>query len=131
MRRLSATILALMLSAVTFAQDRVFCEIVEQAISFKKSAKVTIDFGQKREKALRKQSMVDENGKNLIFNSKIDALNHMSKLGWEFLQAYTVVSGSDGDSKSQIHWLLYKDVESGEDPYKGLTTKEIHEKSNK
>ena len=120
-----------MLSTVTFAQDRVFCEIVEQTISFKKSTKVTIDFGQKREKALRMQSMVDENGNNLIFNSKIDALNHMSKLGWEFLQAYTVVSGSDGDSKSQIHWLLYKDVESGEDPYKGLTTKEIHEKSNK
>ena len=92
MRKLSATILALMLSTVTFAQNRVFCEIVEQAISFKKSTKVTIDFGQKREKALRKQSMVDENGNNLIFNSKIDALNHMIKLGWEFLQVAMVIA---------------------------------------
>ncbi len=122
---------AILFSTISYAQNRVYCEIVEHSIAFSKEKKITIDFGQKREKAIRQQLLVDENGENLIFNSKIDALNYMDKLGWEFLQAYTVVSGSDGDSRSYIHWLLYKDVENGDDPYKGLTTKEIHEKSNK
>ena len=111
-------------------QNRVFCEIVERGASGK-SVKVNIDFGQKREKAERQQSLVDKNGKNIIFNSKIDALNYMHSLGWEFLQAYTEVSGSDGDASSQIHWLLYKDVTDEQDPFEGITTKEMHHKSKK
>ncbi|MBQ5753640.1 MAG: hypothetical protein IIV91_05500 [Alistipes sp.] len=129
MKKFITLCIGILFSASLYAQNRVYCEIVERAIPLSKNKKITIDFGQKREKAMSQQSLVDENGENLIFNSKIDALNHMNKLGWEFLQAYTVVSGSNGDSKSCIHWLLYKDVKSGEDPYNGLTTKEIHKKS--
>jgi hypothetical protein len=131
MKKLIMIVVAILFSTILYAQNRVYCEIVEYAMAFSKEKKITIDFGQKREKATRQQLLVDENGESLIFNSKIDALNYMNRLGWEFLQAYTVVSGSDGDSRSYIHWLLYKDVKSGEDPYKGLTTKEIHEKSSK
>jgi hypothetical protein len=99
--------------------------------SSKKSVKVTIDFGQKRAKNEKHQSLVDEKGNNIKFNSKIDALNYMHSLGWEFLQAYTEVGGSDGDTHSQIHWLLYKDVQSEENPFEGITTKEMHNKGVK
>ena len=75
--------------------------------------------------------VIDENGENIIFNSKIDALNYMHSLGWEFLQAYTEGGGSDGDTHSQIHWLLYKDVQSEENPFEGITTKEMHNKGVK
>ena len=131
MKKLIMIVMAALFSITLHAQNRVYCEIVEHSIPFSKDTKITIDFGQKREKAIRQQLLVDENGENLVFNSKIDALNYMNKLGWEFLQAYTVVSGSDGDSKSYIHWLLYKEIKGDEDQYKGISTKEIHEKSKK
>lgn len=37
--------------------------------------------------------MVDETGKNIVFNSMVDAMNFMGKLGWEFEQAYVVTMG--------------------------------------
>ncbi len=115
-------------SANLMAQNRVYCEIVERAFFAKKSIKVTIDFGQKREKGKASQTLVDDKGEMIVFNSKIDALNHMGNLGWNFLQAYTVVGGSDGSTSSEIHWLLYKDTSAGEDPYQGLITKESFKK---
>lgn len=115
-------------SANLMAQNRVYCEIVERFSFAKKNIKVTVDFGQKREKGKASQTLVDDKGEMIIFNSKIDALNHMDSLGWNFLQAYTVVRGSDGSTSSEIHWLLYKDVLGEEDPYQGLITKESFNK---
>jgi hypothetical protein len=130
MKRVILSAIAILFALCVNAQERVFCEIVEVKSS-KKSVKVTIDFGQKRAKNEKHQSLVDEKGNNIKFNSKIDALNYMHSLGWEFLQAYTEVGGSDGDTHSQIHWLLYKDVQSEENPFEGITTKEKHNKGVK
>lgn len=130
MKRLILSIASVLFLITLSAQNKVYCEIVERN-PLSKRVKVSIDFGQERKKASWQQSLVDKSGKNIIFNSKIDALNYMNKLGWEFLQAYTVVSGSNGNSASHIHWLLYKDIKENEEPYKGITTKEIHEKSKK
>ena len=130
MKRVILSAVAALFIFTLSAQSMVFCEIVERKTKGK-SVKVAIDFGQKREKTEKQQSLVDENGENIIFNSKIDALNYMHSLGWEFLQAYTEVSGSDGDAHSQIHWLLYKDTTDGQDPFEGITTKEMHNKAAK
>lgn len=127
-KRLLSLIILSLCSASLVAQNRVYCEIVERAFFAKKSIKVTIDFGQKREKGKASQTLVDDKGEMIVFNSKIDALNHMGNLGWNFLQAYTVVGGSDGSTSSEIHWLLYKDVLGEEDPYQGLITKESFNK---
>ncbi len=122
------TLIALCFCAVNlYAQNRVYCEIVERK-SFGKKVKVIVDFGQKRQKNNAAQTLVDKNGDMVIFNSKIDALNYLDSLGWNFLQAYTEVNGSDGDASSQIHWLLYKEITDNEDPYKGLITKEMSDK---
>ena len=94
-----------------------------------KKVKIVVDFGQVREKGKDSQVLVDDSGEIVAFNSKIDALNFMDRLGWNFLQAYTVVGGSFvnglGVTSSEIHWLLYKNIIEGEDPYKGLKTKEL------
>ncbi len=128
MRRLLILMVLCLCAANLSAQNRVYCEIVERTISSKK-VNVIIDFGQKRQKwRITAQTLVDNNGEKIVFNSKIDALNHMDSLGWNFLQAYTVVNGDDDSTSSTIHWLLYKDVVEGEDPYKGLVTKEAYEK---
>lgn len=50
---------------------------------------------------------VEVNGgkaKRKIFNSMIDGMNYMGKLGWEFVQAYTVTVGE----QNVYHWLLKK-----------------------
>ena len=130
MKNISLLFIALFISLGTFAQNRVFCEIVERNPGGKK-VKVMIDFGQKREKSKSKQTLVNDEGEKLIFNSKIDALNYMTKLGWVFTQAYTIVEGSGGGfgaTHSEIHWLLYKEIEEGQDPYEGLTTLEAYSK---
>ena len=131
MKRLLILIALCLCSTNLFAQNRVYCEIVERNPSSKK-VKVIIDFGQKREKGKTSQTLVNDKGEIVIFNPKIDALNYMDSLGWNFLQAYTVVSGGSangtGATSSEIHWLLYKDATEGDDPYKGLITKEIYKK---
>ena len=134
MKRFLITIILCLCSLNLFAQNRVYCEIVEKEHLRDKKVKILIDFGQVREKEKIKDSqiLVDENGKIVEFNSKIDALNFMDSLGWNFLQAYTVVDGysasGTGATSSEIHWLLYKNIIEGEDPYKGLTTKESYNK---
>ena len=125
MKRLIVFAAACLCSAQLFAQHKVYCEIVEQKKLNGKQVNITIDFGQKRDSSRSSsQQLVDETGEVIIFNSKIDALNYMDRLGWNFLQAYTSVHGSNGDTSSVIRWLLYKEVSEGEDPYQGLTTKE-------
>ena len=120
--------LFLLLSYTLSAQTKVFCEIVEQS-KYNKKVKIIIDFGQEREKSKNKQTIVDENGNPIQFNSKIDALNYMSTLGWEFVQAYTVMTGSNGDVKSETHWILSKEVTEKQNAYEGITTKEVYDKS--
>ena len=115
MKRLFTLITLCFCAVNLYAHNRVYCEIVERK-SFGKKVKVIVDFGQKRQKNNAAQTLVDKNGDMVIFNSKIDALNYLDSLGWNFLQAYTEVNGSDGDASSQIHWLLYKEITDNEDP---------------
>lgn len=128
MRRVIIFLLSVICTTTIYAQNRVYCEIVEPP-QMKKRVKIIIDFGQEREKSMGKQVLVDESGKIIQFNSKIDALNHMTTLGWEFVQAYTVTTGSGGSASSIVHWVLCKTFDKGEDPYSGIITKEEYNKS--
>ena len=67
---------------------------------------IEIDFGQKTKFfSLGKETIIkDEEGKGLVFNSMIDALNFMSKNGFEFEQAYTITISN----QNVYHYLLRK-----------------------
>jgi hypothetical protein len=66
---------------------------------------VEIDFGQESEYFSTDDTrIVDENGKNLKFNSMIDALNFFSKNGYDYRDAYTLTRGST----DVYHFLLKK-----------------------
>jgi hypothetical protein len=127
MKKILFTIASLLLCANLTAQNRVYCEIVEPA-QLGKKVKIIIDFGQERKKSKAQQTLVNKNGEEIQFNSKIDALNYMTTLGWNFVQAYTVATGSGGCISSTIHWVLSKNVDNDEDPYSGITTKEAYDK---
>ena len=98
----------------TFAQNKIFCEIIEQIVSQKKT-RIYLDYGQERNKK-KDIRLENENEKAEIFYSRVEALNIMSALGWKFEQAYVKVSGSSGNgygsTSSTTHYLLSKDVDS-------------------
>src|SRR5690554_6693202 len=65
---------------------------------------IEIDFGQRTKFfSSGKETIVkDESGEKMIFNSMIDALNFMSKNGFEFVNAYAITIGN----QNVYHYLL-------------------------
>ncbi len=101
-------------------QSKVYCEIigVQKLLSLK--VNVQVDFGQN---PYVNSKLVDENGKNITFNSMVDAMNYMSKLGWEFESVYVVTHGSGSSAQNVYHWLLSKYIQNDEHISDGFTTK--------
>lgn len=84
------------------------------------SAKVVVDIDFGQQKALfANNKLVDENGNPIKFESMVDAMNHMGKMGWKFEQAYVITMGQT----NVYHWLLSKDVADDESGTDGLKTK--------
>lgn len=88
-------------------QSYIFCEIVGTTRVASNKCDVVLDFGQFN-KYLSDQRLVDENGEVIVFNSMVDAMNWMGKIGWEFVQAY-VLTNSFG---YVYHWLLKLDLDA-------------------
>lgn len=66
-----------------------------------------------------KMKIIDENGKDMVFNSMVDAMNFMGERGWRFLQAYVVTEGMS----NVYHWLLCKEVANNEEIKEGIRIK--------
>lgn len=98
-------------------QSKVYCELLGHAKLFSQKVNVEVDFGQHR-RFFHNSFLVDEQGRAITFNSMVDAMNHMGKLGWEFEQAYVVTVGS----VNVYHWLLSKYITNDEVINEGFTT---------
>ena len=101
------------------AQNKIYCELVEYEIPFSRKVNVQLDFGQES-KFFADTRLVDKKGEVITFNSMVDAINYMSTLGWEFVQAYVVstFSGGNGSSISNTNrrrWILCKTVDEDYD----------------
>lgn len=100
---------------------KAFAELLgRQKGLFSNMVKVNVDFGQYV--SFWKpgdQTIVDENGKDVVFNSMVDAMNFMGERGWEFVQAYVVSEGS----QLVYHWLMTKDVNSDEEIKQGFNVR--------
>ncbi len=123
------TLLAVMLVASIrcFAQEKTqktFCELVGTGKLFSNKVTITVDFGQETSfwTGYSNQYLVDEEGKAIKFNSMVDAMNFMGKLGWEFEQAYVVSTSS----QNVYHWLLSKEIVEGEEQTEGIMTRKMH-----
>lgn len=62
--------------------------------------------------------LVDGNGNEIQFRSRIDAANYLSEFGWILL---TVCPDVDEDS-TDFRWIFYKDAASREEAKAGLVT---------
>ncbi|MDE5813265.1 MAG: hypothetical protein K2H72_03175 [Muribaculaceae bacterium] len=73
---------------------------------------VQIDFGEEKNFWGNdgRDILVDDNGKDIKFNSMVDALNFMGARGWEFENAYAITVGN----QHVYHWLISKKIKAGE-----------------
>ena len=85
----------------------IYCEILGTATGlFKNKVQVEVDFGQEKNWFGGKNPLTNEKGKIIKFNSMIDALNHMAKSGWHFINAYSLTIKSD----NIYHYVMRKTI---------------------
>jgi hypothetical protein len=87
--------------------DVEYVQIVGTSRLLSNKVTIEIDFGQENKlfSSDKDTRIKDANGKNMIFNSMVDALNFMTKNGYGFVQAYGF---SMGNNQSVYHYLLKK-----------------------
>lgn len=107
------------------ASKRVYAELSASSRLFSSKVNVAIDFGQSTSwlGAMSESMIVDKNGKEIKFNSMIDAMNYLGQFGWKFAQAYVVPHGGKEDVGGTVHWILYKDVDDYSQITEGFITK--------
>tara|TARA_B100001057_G_C22428328_1_gene786412 strand:+ start:128 stop:664 length:537 start_codon:yes stop_codon:yes gene_type:complete len=81
-----------------------YVQIVGTTKFLSKKVNISIDFGQKSNFFSFEPFVKDSNGKKIVFNSMIDALNFMYENGYEFKTAYTLTVGN----QNVYHFLLKK-----------------------
>ena len=114
MKKLLFIIIALFVAVAANAQEKVYCELVGVQGLFTKKFNISVDFGQES-KLFSNEALVDEKGKAISFNTMVDAMNYMSKHGWEFEQAYIVTIGTDSTASHYYHWVLSKVIDENGD----------------
>ena len=107
------------------AAKRVYAELSCEGQLFSTKVKVSIDFGQSTSwlSSMSESRLVDRNGKDIKFNSMIDALNYLTQFGWRFAQAYVVPRGTRDEVGGTTYWILYKDVDDYSQISEGFTTR--------
>lgn len=103
--------------------QRVYAELLGTGTNFlnlNKNVKVTVDLGQ-FQSATKAYTLLDENGKDIKFNSMVDAMNYTGERGWKFIQAYVVTVSN----QNVLHWLLYKDITNPAQMMEGLNVKNM------
>lgn len=107
---------------------RSYCEIVGTSNLAGTKVKIEIDFGQ-AQKFWTKHSdnfLVDTDGKEIKFNSMVDALNYMARFGWRFEQAYVITESSSMSKSNVYHYLLSREIRENENVNSGIYIKGEH-----
>lgn len=112
-----------------YGQQRYYCEVKGIEKEFTSGLKIIFDFGTNESYNMwgdlsGKLKFVDEDGKEIKFNSMVDAANYMVQRGWTFQQAYSSMYGGN----PIIHWIFFKDAENMEKAKEGILTKEEYKK---
>lgn len=94
---------------------RVYCELLginKNVLGIGNKISVQVDFGEEANFWGNdgRDILIDDNGKEIKFNSMVDAMNFMGERGWRYQDSYVVTIGGS----NVIHWLLYKEIADGE-----------------
>lgn len=82
-------------------------EIVGQGRFLSSKIDIYIDYGQAGTGNWEKKKLVDKDGKRIVLNSMIDAMNYLSEWGYEFQAAYAVTIGN----QNVYHYLMVRKEE--------------------
>lgn len=122
MKKVLFIALCCIIAACATAQTKkVYCQLLgwnTNVLGLQGKVKVEVDFGGKKSMWGNdgRDLLIDENGKDIKFNSMVEAMNYMGSKGWTFEAAYTVTIAS----QNVIHWLLSKDVAMDDDGKEGI-----------
>ena len=111
----------LLITNIAYSQTTrpAYCEVMAYNFWGVGKVYITIDLG-----AERKGSICDANKKSVKFNSPIDALNYMAKLGWSVKDTYFL---SEMNQKV-LHFLLVKQVTDDSQISEGIYVRPKKEK---
>ena len=109
-------ILMLSITSIAYAQKTrpAYCEVMAYNFWGVGKVYITIDLG-----AERNGTICDENQKPVKFNSHIDALNYMAKLGWAVKDTYSL----SVIKEEVLHFLLVKEVTDDSQISEGIYVK--------
>ena len=78
-----------------------YCLLLASGKFLSNEVDIRIDYGQ--DSSFFEDTRIrDKNGKAIIFNSVMDALNYMESIGWEYVNAYAITVGN----QNVYHYLL-------------------------
>ena len=128
MKKLFLSALLLIGASQIASAYKVFAELVgSQKGLFSNKVTVKVDFGQNVSFwKSNDMKLVDSEGKDIVFNSMVDAMNFMGTCGWDFVQAYVVTSSN----QNVYHWLMQKEVNSEDEIKAGFNVKADYSSSN-
>jgi len=108
------TLAGLFFSLHVFAQDSTkveqYCEVTASGKLFSTKVTIDVDYGEERS-FWKDHRLKDDDGKLKKFNSVIDALNYLGKMGWKLVNAYPVYNGS---SSNIYHYVFKKEFTKAE-----------------
>ena len=94
----------------------VYCNVMGYNFWGVGKVKVQLDLGRKAN-SKGFDSLYDENGKKMKFNTMVAVLNYMGQRGWKCINTYYITKGNT----NVIHYLLEKWVTSDEEVIEGLS----------
>lgn len=146
MKKYFAVLLALLCASMSIAQTQtdsiahvtpktvtVYAELLgwnTNVLGVGKKAKVEVEFGDESygwKGNDGRNILIDENGKDIKFNSMVDAMNYMGARGWKFETAYVVTVAN----QNVIHWLMSKEIHEGENSREGIQQRRDKKDSGK
>lgn len=113
----TATLIAV--SAIATEPYTIYCSLSGASYS-------QIDYGQK---SLLRNTLVNENGEAIYFNSIIGAMNYMSERGWKYEFNITSVNSNILDNckiESSTKLIFSKSITSKEEITEGILTRQLY-----
>lgn len=108
MKHLICILFATLFSVSAFAQEKkVYCEIVGDGNFSGSKVKVEIVFGDSVDESIKQQA---DKVKTAKFSTMVDALNYMSKQGWELEQTYAISETAGMNRGCVYHYVLSAEI---------------------
>ena len=128
MKKMILLVAGLLLCAAAFAQDqvkpyKVYCAFVSETRILSDECEVDMDYGQVAGTWTTDRRLYDENDKALKFNSVMDAVNYLGRLGWVLEECSQIMSPvNPGSNNPSYRWIMSKMVTDNSQITEGLRT---------